>query len=564
MKNTILLLVGLLFLNYGISNSLENNEVIENLSLEGLISIFSTPDLYNLTTKWTREFCSLNPNVKINVINVTESSIAEILKKDNNLGFISAQYQDELNDNSIWKIVVGRDVIVPIINSKNPFLDEIYQQGISADEFAEILKNPEMQNWGTLLKNGQNVPVNYYMVNDESINSVVANFLNLNQITFNGIKVENGKELISSIQKDPNAIGFCKMVNVHDFSNQSIIENIKLLPIDRNGNGEIDYIEKVYDDLNVLSRAVWIGKYPKALFNNIYSISPIKPTNEIDIAFLKWVITDGQQFLNPIGYCDLVFSERQSKINILNDKEINISTSNDNYAMSKMIIIIIVAFLVTVFIVLDVVRYIKYRKRVVRDTPSAIPHVFDEDSVTIPRGLYYDTTHTWTFMKKDGIVKIGIDDFLQHITGPLTRIKMKNPGDMIKKGERVLSIIQNGKQLNIYSPISGTIIAHNKTLNSNSSLINSSPYSNGWVYMIEPTNWLKEIQFLIMEKLYKEWLKSEFSRLKDYFAVSVKPTAAEHAHSVFQDGGELKEGVLADLGPEAWEDFQINFIDTSK
>ncbi|MCK5210172.1 MAG: hypothetical protein KAQ79_19185, partial [Cyclobacteriaceae bacterium] len=201
---------------------------------------------------------------------------------------------------------------------------------------------------------------------------------------------------------------------------------------------------------------------------------------------------------------------------------------------------------------------------VVRDTPSAIPHVFDEDSVTIPRGLYYDTTHTWTFMKKDGIVKIGIDDFLQHITGPLTRIKMKNPGDMIKKGERVLSIIQNGKQLNIYSPISGTIITHNKTLNSNSSLINSSPYSNGWVYMIEPTNWLKEIQFLIMEKLYKEWLKSEFSRLKDYFAVSVRPTAAEHAHSVFQDGGELKEGVLANLGPKAWEDFQINFIDTSK
>ena len=61
-------------------------------------------------------------------------------------------------------------------------------------------------------------------------------------------------------------------------------------------------------------------------------------------------------------------------------------------------------------------------------------------------------------MEQNGIVKVGIDDFLQHITGPITRIKMKNEGDKVKKGEQILSLIQNGKQLNIYAPVSGTII----------------------------------------------------------------------------------------------------------
>jgi len=98
-------------------------------------------------------------------------------------------------------------------------------------------------------------------------------WVNLDKKMVNGIRVENGKDLISSVQNDPYAIGICKITDVNDLSKQGIVESISLLPIDRDGNGKIDYMEKIYDDLNVLSRSVWIGKYPNALFNNLYSIS---------------------------------------------------------------------------------------------------------------------------------------------------------------------------------------------------------------------------------------------------------------------------------------------------
>ncbi|MCK9404693.1 MAG: hypothetical protein M0Q26_14970 [Chitinophagaceae bacterium] len=42
-----------------------------------------------------------------------------------------------------WKMVVGRDAIVLVINSRNPFLNEIVRQGISAEEFSQIIKNPD-------------------------------------------------------------------------------------------------------------------------------------------------------------------------------------------------------------------------------------------------------------------------------------------------------------------------------------------------------------------------------------------------------------------------------------
>jgi glycine cleavage system H lipoate-binding protein len=167
-------------------------------------------------------------------------------------------------------------------------------------------------------------------------------------------------------------------------------------------------------------------------------------------------------------------------------------------------------------------------------------------------------------MEQNGVVKVGIDDFLQHITGTITRIKMKSQGEKVKKGEQILSIIQNGKQLNLYSPISGIIREQNKSLDSNSSIINSSPYNEGWIYKIEPTNWLRENQLLFMADKHKQYIKNEFSRLKDFLAAVLKTDAEKYPQIVLQDGGELRDGILSDLGPEVWEDFQTKYIDPSR
>ena len=153
---------------------------------------------------------------------------------------------------------------------------------------------------------------------------------------------------------------------------------------------------------------------------------------------------------------------------------------------------------------------------------------------------------------------------LQHVTGPLTRIKLKNTGEKVEKGEAILSIIQNGKQLNLYSPVSGIIREQNKIVKTDSSIINSSPYNDGWIYKIEPTNWLRENQLLFMAEKYKQFIKNEFSRLKEFLQVALKSDTERYAQVIMQDGGEPRDGILSNLGPEVWEDFQTNFIDPSR
>jgi len=567
MKTRIFLLIGLLLLNYSISNS---KEVVSGNAptQQGSINLFTSTDLYNLSTKWVSEYGSLNPKLKINLVKSTHIEIVEKLKSGEGIGFVTDDSYAAFSNLSTWNMVVGRDVIVPVMNAANPFQEEIYKKGITADKLARFFDNPEKQNWGILLGNSQNsadIPVHFFIMNDPSVQSGIENFINTKQSNINGIKIASGQEMISAIQKDPNALGFCRLVQIIDLKNQSLADNIKLVPIDKNGNGKIDYMENMFDNLQSFSRGVWIGKYPKALSGNIYSVSSQKPKNETELAFLSWVLTDGQKYLKTNGYSDLASIEVQSQLNKINEPVVYAATpANEATALLKMILFALIVFVVIGFIFDIVVRRFRNKGVTVQDIHSGNQQMFDENSVNIPKGIYFDKTHTWAYMKKDGTVKVGIDDFLQHITGPVTRIEMKKAGEKIKKGDQLLSIIQKGKQLNIYSPVSGTIKTQNKILTTNSSLLNSAPYDDGWVYTIEPTNWQLEIQFLTMAEFYKTWLKDEFSRLKDFFATVVKNSSPEYALIVLQDGGALKDNVLADFGPEIWEDFQTKFIDNNQ
>lgn len=528
-----------------------------NLYPSDSIRVLSTPDLYSISIKWAGEYNKLFPETKIKVISISDSSMVNNLLEKEDLGFVSDEYYSGFASKSIWKVVVGRDVIVPVFNSKNPYLKEISDKGISPESFALFFGNNDAGKWGTLLKGDQNSPANFYYIDDESILNGIAGFLNSDKNKINGIKVKNPEELLFSIKKDPYSIGFCKMINILDVKNQTLTENIRMLPIDRNGNGMIDYNEKIYDDLNDFSRGIWIGKYPKALYSNIYSVSLNQPKNETKVAFLKWILSDGQQFLYSNGYSDLLISERQTTTDKLYDARTFVSANAENKPLLKAILVILAVIILTGFIV-------DRKKTSEHIAGSAIHPVLDENSLVVPGGLYFDKSHTWAFMEQSGVVKVGIDDFIQHITGTLTRIRMKNEGDQIKKGEPIMTLIQNGKQLNLYAPLSGIIKEKNNTLNMNASMLNTSPYNDGWVYRIEPTNWHRENQLLFMADKHKLYIKNEFARLKDFLALSLKEDSEKYAGAILQDGGEFRDNILSNLGPEVWEDFQSKFIDPSR
>lgn len=529
----------------------------------GVINLASTQELNSLANSWANEFGKLNPSVSIQV--------SDLMKQPAGANQISLITNEDprAGDEQLWKMTVGRDAIVFIINANNPMLKEIYSQGISPNELAVILSNPAESNWEKVIANGLNAPITIYSVDSEPIKKNIADFTGLDISSFKVNNATTASEIISTIQKDKFAIGLCKLTDVRDAGTNDLVQGIKILPFDKNKNGRLDSFENIYANLRNFTRGVWIGKYPHALCTGIYAVAFSQPTDKNTLSFLSWITTDGQKLLNKSGYSDLISAEINNNMVLLSGKTNEpvantVAMAENRPFLSKTWTVAIVIIALLFFGVAALLRFGKKQNWNSAESEMKSSPVLKEDAILAPKGLYFDKTHTWAFMEKDGNVKVGIDDFLQHVTGTLTRVIMKNTGDKVRKGDKILTIVKDGKQLSIYAPISGTIIQQNTSLVADSSLVNSSPYAEGWVYLIEPSNWAREMRFLFMGEKYSEWIEDEFIRLKDFFASSIKTKNPAFAQVIMQDGGELADHILADLEPEVWEDFQNKFINTSR
>lgn len=178
----------------------------------------------------------------------------------------------------------------------------------------------------------------------------------------------------------------------------------------------------------------------------------------------------------------------------------------------------------------------------------------------IPKGLFFSKNHTWAYLERSGNAKVGLDDFLLHITGEIRFNKMKHAGDFMFKGEIMAEIDQNGKRLSITSPVSGKIMEANTGIIDNPSIVNEDPYEKGWVYLVQPTDWIEETGSCYLSENAVAWTKRELVKFKDFMAEAMRKYSPETSMLILQDGGELCDKPLSELPGEIWLDFQKSFL----
>jgi glycine cleavage system H lipoate-binding protein/ABC-type phosphate transport system substrate-binding protein len=534
------------------------DELPSSQSQETSLRVVSSPELMRLTTNWVNEYKKLQPDAGIQVSELPASDFT----LSDQLVFVTGESRKSITGQTGFEMAVGRDAIVPVINARNPFMAQIRELGLTADKLAQLFSVNASQNW-EIVSNELKSPMKVSLIENSEIMEQVAKFSRVDASEISASLVSTPQELILAVQKDVYALGFCRFADILEMESSTFAENIAILPIDKNRNGRIDYFENIYDTPEAFVRGIWTGKYPSALTENIYIVSATQPTGENAMAFLAWLNGEGQEVLNLYGYSLLSSMEKASNLSAL-EAQMAFTGEMEAPVRTAGWLKVLIAMIAVTLLVSGIVIYQRNRKTVMMADSFKMSPALTTESIKAPGGLYFDKTHTWAFMEKDGRVRIGIDDFLQHLTGPLTRIKMKEPGEKVRKGEKIITLIREGKQLEIYAPVSGTIMQQNQALLTNSTMVNSSPYADGWIYTIEPVSWAREIQFMFMGSEYKEWLTEEFSRLRDFFASSVQSNEMVYEHVVLQDGGEITDNVLSELGPEVWEDFQTKFIDTSR
>lgn len=204
--------------------------------------------------------------------------------------------------------------------------------------------------------------------------------------------------------------------------------------------------------------------------------------------------------------------------------------------------------------------YLKNPKPINEKFKQAIG-ILSEKILKIPLGLFFSKNHTWMQLEKSGNAKVGLDDLLMHITGEVNVSSLKQPGEKVRPGDIIAQIEQNGKQLNISSPISGEVQSVNTTINENPSIMNEDPYGKGWILKIKPEQWIAETNACLVAEDAEEWLKNELTRFKDFVASSMGKLSPEPSMTILQDGGELSDNPLSGMPNEVWRDFQTKFLD---
>jgi len=531
-------------------------------SRQDSIMLLTTTDLKDLVTSWTNEYSNARQKTAIRIGTISTVPSGHMLKPGEIVFVNDGNLPGGMPDEKELRIVVGRNVIVPIINSSNPYLEEILAKGISPEKMKMMIEGLQVK-WGDILNGEQDHEIKLNYLDDPMVIEAIASFAASDQEKINGRYFTSGSDIISETGGDVFSVGFCKLSDLQNLAEGSIPEKISILPIDKNGNGIIDSGEDIYSDLTSFTRGVWIGKYPKSLYSSVFSLTGTPVTDNVS-AFLNWVITDGQKILTNEGYSGLILTERISDAGKLSEAMVRPAGNMGNQNIFRSLLMVLIILSGGVFIIFLIVRYL--RKKPVADTLviRSEGHVLDEKSILLPKGVYFDKTHTWAFMEQDGTVKVGVDDFLLHITGPVNRIKMKEAGERVKRGDEILSVINNGKQLHLYSPLTGVINELNHGLESSAEILNSSPYASGWVYRVVPENWPRESQLLFMADKHRQFIQNEIIRIKDFLASLLHNENMQYSPIILQDGGMLREGVLSDMNPEVWEEFQTKIIDPSK
>jgi glycine cleavage system H lipoate-binding protein/ABC-type phosphate transport system substrate-binding protein len=554
-KAYLILILASLSLTWGFCTSVYQSN---DTNPKDTLRIISSENFSGLVNSLIEEFRISSPDLELKVELVNEGSIESIPAGASFL--LTSDPAKGYSNPGKWSITVGRDILVPRVSSTNPYLDMLMERGIKPSEFASLFNSNKNFRWGTLFEEAGSDRIQLFIDNRKTTADQLNMFTGVDsQLISNSCTVVY-EDLVKMVSNTNLSIGFCRLSDIMWTSSSGFKDGVKVIPIDNNENGIIDHFEdynELYSDIN---RAVWIGKYPKSLYSKINLVANEKPADDISKRFVESLLTSGQSLLLENGYTELLIGERRSGLNEIYSGDTIYAVSTPAYAkVSKgfywligIVVLIMGGGLIVMF---------SSKTSSVRDNDSSNNQVLQREKISVPAGIMFDKSHTWSFMDKNGMVKVGVSDFLQHLTGKITRIIPKKPGESVKRGDPIITVVQAGKQLVLYSPVSGVIESVNEDVEYAGSVVNSSPYEEGWIYEIKPSKWMAENRNFLMSDSYREWLASEIVRLKEFLSSTIFRPRESTLIPVLQEGGEVVDNLLESMGPDLWVEFQTGFID---
>jgi len=103
----------------------------------------------------------------------------------------------------------------------------------------------------------------------------------------------------------------------------------------------------------------------------------------------------------------------------------------------------------------------------------------------LPSDRRYTDQHEWA-RQDESRVTVGITDFAQDQLGDIVFVGLPAAGTEVQVGAPLGEVESTKSVSDIYSPVTGTVVESNGDLDDNPELVNTDPYGDGWLVIIEP------------------------------------------------------------------------------
>jgi glycine cleavage system H protein len=102
----------------------------------------------------------------------------------------------------------------------------------------------------------------------------------------------------------------------------------------------------------------------------------------------------------------------------------------------------------------------------------------------VPEDRRYTSKHEWARQEGDRIL-IGITDYAQDQLGDVVFVGLPESGASVTEGQPLGEVESTKSVSDVFSPVTGTVLAKNAEVEKSPELINNDPYGDGWLVAVE-------------------------------------------------------------------------------
>lgn len=297
----------------------DSNAGDPNSDSEVTITISGAFALFPMVTVWAEEYHKLHPEVRFDVQGGgAGKGMTDMLTGAADIAMLSREAREEELNQGSFLVPVTIDAVIGTINANNLYLAELQARGLTPQDVHDIWVSQTVTTWGQLLGADAGETINVYTRSDSAgaAEMWVLYGLGGSQEDLRGTAVNGDPGLAEAVRQDPLGVGFNNIGFTYDLASGLPIPGLQVIPLDLNGNGQIDPDEDFYGTRDELTAAIAARIYPFPPARELYLVTKGAPSPAI-AGFYRWILSQGQAFVPDAGYVPLTEQRIQEALALL-------------------------------------------------------------------------------------------------------------------------------------------------------------------------------------------------------------------------------------------------------